>query len=75
MLNSAYFNEFTVVLPRDARDVVRELAEQKVLGGVSLGRLYQAAGELANGLLVTATECTTAEDIEALATALEGALA
>ena len=75
VLNTAYFNEFTVVLPRDARDVVRELAEQKVLGGVSLGRLYPAAGELANGLLVTATECTTAEDIEALATALEGVLA
>ena len=75
VLNSAYFNEFTVVLPRDARDVVRELADRKVLGGVSLGRLYPAAGELANGLLVTATECTTAEDIEALATALEGVLA
>ena len=75
VLNTAYFNEFTVVLPRDARDVVRELADRKVLGGVSLGRLYPAAGELANGLLVTATECTTAEDIEALATALEGVLA
>jgi glycine dehydrogenase subunit 1 len=75
VLNTAYFNEFTVVLPRDARDVVRELAEQKVLGGVSLGRLYPAASELANGLLVTTTECTTAEDIEALATALEGVLA
>ena len=75
VLNTAYFNEFTVVLPRDARDVVRELADRKVLGGVSLGRLYPAAGELANGLLVTATECTTAEDIEALAAALEGVLA
>ena len=75
VLNTAYFNEFTVVLPRDARDVVRELAERKILGGVSLGRLYPAAGELANGLLVTATETTTAEDIEALATALEGVLA
>ena len=74
VLNTAYFNEFTVVLPRDARDVVRELAERKILGGVSLGRLYPAAGELANGLLVTATETTTAEDIEALATALDGVL-
>ena len=75
VLNTAYFNEFTVVLPRDARDVVRELAERKILGGVSLGRLYPAASELSYGLLVTATETTTAEDIEALATALEGVLA
>ena len=75
VLNTAYFNEFTVILPRDARDVVRELADRKVLGGVSLGRLFPAESELANGLLITATECTTAEDIEALATALEGVLA
>jgi glycine dehydrogenase subunit 1 len=75
VLNAAWFNEFTLILPRDAREVVRELADRQVLGGVSLGRLYPQAAELANGLLVTATECTTAEDIEALAAALEGVLA
>ena len=75
VLNTAYFNEFTLLLLRDARDVVRELADRQVLGGVSLGRLFPTAEELANGLLITATECTTAEDIEALATALEGVLA
>ncbi|WP_296677658.1 aminomethyl-transferring glycine dehydrogenase subunit GcvPA [Novosphingobium sp.] len=75
ILNGAYFNEFTVILPKDAREVVRELADRSVLGGVSLGRLYPDDAALANGLLVTATECTTAEDIEALAAALEGVLA
>jgi len=75
VLNDAYFNEFTVILPRDAREVVRALAERQVLGGVSLGRLYPQAPELANGLLVTATETTAAEDIEAFAVALEGVLA
>ncbi|MFC0590611.1 aminomethyl-transferring glycine dehydrogenase subunit GcvPA [Novosphingobium aquiterrae] len=75
VLSGAYFNEFTVVLPSDARDVVRALADRQVLGGVSLGRLYPDEQSLAHGLLVTATECTTAEDIEALATALEGVLA
>ncbi len=75
VLNTAFVNEFTVILPRDAREVVRELADLQVLGGVSLGRLYPQAGELANGLLVATSECTSAEDIEALATALEGVLA
>lgn len=75
VLNQAWFNEFTLVLPRDAREVVRELADRQVLGGVSLGRLYPEEAGLANGLLVTATECTSLEDIEALAVALEGVLA
>ena len=75
VLNGAYFNEFTVILPKDARDAVRAMADRKVLGGVSLGRLYPDAPELAGGLLVTASELTTDEDIEALAAALEGVLA
>ncbi|WP_374529567.1 aminomethyl-transferring glycine dehydrogenase subunit GcvPA [Novosphingobium sp.] len=75
VLNDAYFNEFTVILPKEARAVVRELADRQVLGGVALGRFYPHAGELAGALLVTATETTTAEDIEALASALEGVLA
>jgi len=75
IMNTAFFNEFTVILPRDAREVVRALADRQVLGGVSLGRLYPDDPALANAILVTATECTTAEDIDALATALEGVLA
>jgi glycine dehydrogenase subunit 1 len=75
LLNTSYFNEFTLILPRDAREVVRELADQRILGGVSLGRLFPGATHLANGLLVTATECTTVEDIEEFAAALEGVLA
>ena len=75
LLNSVWFNEFTVVLPEDARNVVRNLADRGVLGGVALGRLYPAAKGLHNGLLVTATETTTDEDIEALATALTEMLA
>jgi glycine dehydrogenase subunit 1 len=75
VLNTGYFNEFTVLLPRDARGVVRELAERKVLGGVSLGRLYPDAPALANALLVTATETTSESDIAALAAALKEVLA
>ena len=75
VLNSAWFNELTLILPRDAREVVRELADRQVLGGVSLGRLYPGAEGLHRGLLVTATECTTAEDIAAFAAALTEVLA
>lgn len=75
VLNDAYFNEATVVLPRDAREVVRELADRKVLGGVSLGRLFPEDSDLHNGLLVTATETVTDQDIEVFARELEGVLA
>jgi glycine dehydrogenase subunit 1 len=75
VLNDAYFNEATLVLTRDAREVVRELADRKVLGGVSLGRLFPEDSDLHKGLLVTATETVTDEDIEVFARELEGVLA
>jgi glycine dehydrogenase subunit 1 len=75
LLGGPFFNEFTVILPRDAREVVRELADRQVLGGVSLGRLYPGAPQLERGLLVTATECTTETDIAAFADALAKVLA
>jgi glycine dehydrogenase subunit 1 len=75
IVNQSFFNEFTVTLPKEARPVVQALAERGVLGGVSLGRLYPDAGDLANGLIVAVTEIVSEEDIEALATALEEVLA
>ncbi|KPF91015.1 glycine dehydrogenase [Novosphingobium sp. AAP83] len=75
VVNRHYFNEFAVTLPKDARQVVRNLADAQVLGGVSLGRLYPQVDTLSGGLLIAATECTTEDDIAALATALEEVLA
>lgn len=75
LLNTSFFNEFTLVLPKDARAVVRALADRQILGGVSLGRLYPEEAELANGLVVAVTEIATTEDIEAFATNLEELLA
>ena len=75
VVNHAYVNEIAVRLPRDARTVVRELADRQVLGGVSLGRLYPGNAALANGLLVAATELTTSEDIAAFDAALREVLA
>lgn len=75
LLNASFFNEFTLVLPNDARTIVRALADRKILGGVSLGRLYPDEAGLANGLVVAVTETATLEDIEAFATNLEELLA
>ncbi len=75
LVNDSFFNEFTLKLPKEARPVVRALADKKVLGGVSLGRLYPGVSALENGLVVAVTEVVTAEDIETLATALTEVLA
>ena len=44
LVNDSFFNEFTLKLPDEARPAVRAMAEQGVLGGVSLGRLYPGDG-------------------------------
>jgi glycine dehydrogenase subunit 1 len=75
LLNGTFFNEFTLKLPKEARPIVRSLADKGILGGVSLGRLYPGAEALANGLVVAVTETTSAEDVEALAQALEAEIA
>ena len=75
VLNESFFNEFCIVLPNDARALVRDLALDGVLAGVSLGRLYPGEDELANGLLVAVTETTSEDDIDALVTAIRAKLA
>ncbi|MBX9732366.1 MAG: glycine dehydrogenase, partial [Sphingomonas sp.] len=75
VVNNSFFNEFTLVLPKEARPIVRTLADRQILAGVSLGRLYPGAAELDHGLVVAVTETTTIDDIETLATALEEVLA
>ena len=74
LLNNSFFNEFTLILDKDTRPIVRKLADQKILAGVSLGRLYPDESGLAHGLIVAVTETTSDEDVEMLATALEGEL-
>ena len=75
VVNDSFFNEFTLVLPKEARPIVRTLADRQILAGVSLGRLYPGVAELDHGLVVAVTETTTTDDIETLATALEEVLA
>jgi glycine dehydrogenase subunit 1 len=75
LVNDSFFNEFTLKLSKEARPVVRALADKKVLGGVSLGRLYPGVSALENGLVVAVTEVASEEDVETFATALEEILA
>jgi glycine dehydrogenase subunit 1 len=75
LVNNSFFNEFTLKLPQEARPVVHALAERKILGGVSLDRLYPGADGLGNGLLVAVTETATSADVETFATALQEILA
>ncbi len=73
LVNTSFFNEFTVRLPRPAADVVEDLAQKGILAGVPYARLAPAAG-LDNLLLVAATEVTTADDRAAFAAALKEVL-
>ncbi len=75
LLTPTYFNEFTLALPVPARPVVRALAERRLLGGVSLGRLYPERDDLANGLVVAVTETVTQADIDLFAATLREVLA
>ena len=70
LLTDAFFNEITVRLPVPAAPLVDALADRKVLAGVPVGRLLPGRPELADLLLLAATECTTDDDIDALTEAL-----
>ncbi|WP_417675962.1 aminomethyl-transferring glycine dehydrogenase subunit GcvPA [Roseibium sp.] len=75
VLNTAYFNEFTVRLSKPAHGVVEALAEKGILGGVPVSRLEPGKPELENLLVVASTEVNTDEDRAAFADALKEVLA
>jgi glycine dehydrogenase subunit 1 len=70
----AFFNEFTLELPVEARPVIRKLAEKGVLGGISLGRLYPGVTALEKGMIVAVTETPTDADFDAFEDALDEVL-
>jgi glycine dehydrogenase subunit 1 len=61
------FNEVVVRVPGRAADVLAALERRGIVGGLDLGRFYP---ELADCILMAATELTTAAEIDALAAAL-----
>ncbi|HEU0215471.1 MAG TPA: aminomethyl-transferring glycine dehydrogenase subunit GcvPA, partial [Stellaceae bacterium] len=70
LVNGAFFNEFSLRLPIPAAEAVEALAAKGVLGGVAASRLYPERDDLADLLLVAATETATADDIDTYAKAL-----
>lgn len=67
LMTPAFFNEFTVKLPKKATDVVEALAQKGILAGVPASRL--GLGD--DLLIVAATETNTDDDIAAFAAALK----
>jgi glycine dehydrogenase subunit 1 len=68
VFDGPFVNELAVrSMKAPASELVVKLADRGILAGPALGRWYP---ELADALLVSATECTRHEDIEALCTAL-----
>lgn len=75
VVTTTFFNEFTLTLPKEARPIIRKLADKGVLGGVSLGRLFPGNADLANGMIVAVTETATDADFDAFEDALDEVLA
>ena len=61
-------------LTKPAARVVERLAKSGVLGGVPVSRFYPGRRDVADLMVVAATETNTDDDIEAFAVKLEGAL-
>jgi glycine cleavage system P protein (glycine dehydrogenase) subunit 1 len=74
LVNRSFFNEFALRLPRPAAPVVEALAARGILGGIPVSRFYPGRPDLADLLLVAATELTTAGDIDRLERALREVL-
>ena len=75
VLNDTFFNEFTIRVPGDAAHVIERLAERGVLGGVPFSRLHPGKPDLADLIIVAATEINSDEDRTAYAAALKQVLA
>ena len=77
LVTENFFNEFTVRLSspkgmaKPAKDVVGDMVEQGVLGGLHASRLMEGHDDL---LIVCATETNSDADINAFAVALKDAL-
>ena len=69
--SSPTFNEFTVLLPKNADEVVNKMVDKGFAAGFPLGRFYKG---MDNYLLIAITEKRTKEEIVKFAESLEAAL-
>jgi len=75
VLTDQFFNEFTLRVPGDGAEVIDKLVDKGVIGGVPAARLWPDRPDLADRIIVAATEMTTPEDRAAYAAALKEVLA
>lgn len=75
IITPAFFNEFTVKLPKPAAPLVEALAQKGLIAGVPASRLLPHDKNVENLLILAATETNTDDDFAALEAALKAALA
>lgn len=73
VLNTTFFNEFTLKIVGDAGELVERMAEKGILAGVPVSRLLPGQG-LEDLLLVASTEVNTEADRAAFIDVLQGVL-
>ena len=66
--NGPFFNEF-VVRTGDPEALNKKLLKKKIIGGLALGRFYP---ELADSMLLCATEMTKRESMDEVRKAVQG---
>ncbi len=71
LFKSQHFNEFVIQLEVDSENVLAQLLEQNIMGGVPLKRYFPELGE---SLLVATTEVHTEEDYSRFINTLERVL-
>lgn len=65
-----FFNEFVIEFTKEVSQINERLFEKGIIGGLDLGRFYKGREKQ---MLLAVTELRTKEEIDALASALEGA--
>ena len=75
LLNSTFFNEFTIRVRGNAAEVFEKLARRGILGGVPASRLDPSRPELSDLIIVASSEVNTDEDRAAYTKALREVLA
>lgn len=69
LTKGAFFNEFVVEFDQPVKDINQKLFEAGIIGGLDLGRFYEGKN---SQMLIAVTELRTKEEMDALASALEG---
>jgi glycine dehydrogenase subunit 1 len=74
LVTPAFFNEFTLKLPKPAASVVDALAEKGVIAGVPASRLMPQEAQARDLLIIAATETNADDDCDAFVKALAEAV-